>query len=80
MEGILLTMFEADKAGQGQVAREVRRHMGETVFKAVIPRHEAVSEAPSFGKPVVWYDLHSVGAQAYLHLAQELLAKRKEKP
>ena len=76
LEGILLTMFEADKAGQGQVAREVRRHMGDKVFQSVIPRHEAISEAPSFGKPAVWYDLRSAGAQAYLRLAQELLAKR----
>lgn len=80
LEGVLLTMFDPEIAGQVQVAKEVRQHMGDKVFKAQIPRHEAVSEAPSFGKPVVWYDLHSAGAHAYLHLAQELLAKRDREP
>ena len=80
MEGILLTMFNAQISGQVQVAKEVRKHMGAKVFDVVIPRHEAVSEAPSFGKPVVWYDLYSVGGQAYLRLAQELLANRDREP
>ncbi|MBF0462221.1 MAG: ParA family protein [Magnetococcales bacterium] len=80
LEGILLTLFDASLVGQVQIAREVRQHLGVKVFDTVIPRHAAVSEAPSFGKPVVWYDLPSVGAQAYLRLALELLHKRTEKP
>lgn len=78
--GILLTMFDANKAGQVQVAKEVRQHMAAKVFHTMIPRHEAVSEAPSFGKPVIWYDLHSTGSQAYLNLAQELLEKMDGEP
>lgn len=80
MEGVLLTMFDSNMKGQIQVAKEVRNHMGAKVFDVVIPRHEAVSEAPSFSKPVVWYDLHSAGAQAYLRLAQELLVRRHGEP
>ncbi|MBF0401922.1 MAG: ParA family protein [Magnetococcales bacterium] len=80
LDGILLTMFDSAAAGQVQIAQEVRQHMGEKVFETVIPRHSAVSEAPSFGKPVVWYDLHSVGAQAYLRLAQEVLSKGNRAP
>lgn len=80
LDGILLTMFEPSALGQVQIAQEVRQHMGGKVFETVIPRHAAVSEAPSFGKPVVWYDLHSVGAQAYLRLAQEVLIKGKKAP
>ena len=80
LRGILLTMFDAELAGQVQVAKEVRRHMGQKVFDVMIPRHEAVSEAPSFGKPVVWYDICSAGAQAYLRLAQELLVRMDGEP
>ena len=80
LEGVLLTLFEATLVGQVQIAQEVRRQLGVKVFETVIPRHAAVSESPSFGKPVVWYDLQSAGAQAYLRLALELLRKRTEKP
>jgi chromosome partitioning protein len=78
--GILLTMFDEKAAGQVQIAREVRQHLGLKVFTTVIPRHTAVSEAPSFGKPVIWYDLHSAGSRAYLQLAQEILTKKDAKP
>lgn len=76
MEGILLTMFEAGLSGQVQVANEVRHHLGAQVLQTVIPRHHAISESPSFGKPVLWYDLRSIGAQAYLQLAHEIITKR----
>ncbi|MBF0162215.1 MAG: ParA family protein [Magnetococcales bacterium] len=75
LEGVVLTLFDDTAMGQVQIARDVRHHLGEKVFRTVIPRHGAVSEAPSFGKPVLWYDLHSAGAQAYLRLAQEMLSK-----
>ena len=75
LKGVLLTLLDATVVGQMQIAQEVRHHLGNKVFDTVIPRHGAVSEAPSFGKPVLWYDLHSAGAQAYLRLAQEMLSK-----
>lgn len=75
LEGIVLTMFDPTMTGQVHIAQEIRQHMGNRVFDTVIPRHGAVSEAPGFGKPVVWYDLRSAGAQAYLRLAQELLTR-----
>ncbi|MEO5363895.1 MAG: ParA family protein [Magnetococcus sp. DMHC-8] len=78
--GILLTMFDATIPGQVQIAREVRQHLGGKVFETVIPRHTAVNEAPSFGKPVVWYDLQSAGAQAYLRLAREVLTREDGGP
>ncbi|MEO5350672.1 MAG: AAA family ATPase [Magnetococcus sp. YQC-3] len=79
LTGVVLTMFDSAMAGQVHIAREVRQHMGERLFATVIPRHAAVSESPGFGKPVVWYDLQSTGAQAYLRLAHELLTRGKEK-
>ncbi|MBF0184277.1 MAG: ParA family protein [Magnetococcales bacterium] len=78
--GILLTMFDATAPGQVQIAREVRQHLGLKVFDTVIPRHTAVSEAPSFGKPVIWYDLQSTGSRAYMQLAQEILRKKEANP
>ncbi|MEO5340602.1 MAG: ParA family protein [Magnetococcus sp. MYC-9] len=80
LEGVLLTLFDNTVVGQRQIAQEVRQHLGVKVFDSVIPRHAAVSEAPGFGKPVVWYDLYSAGAQAYLRLAQEILTKVKRGP
>ncbi len=80
LEGILLTLFDAAVPGQVQIAQEVRHHLGVKVFATVIPRQSAVNEAPSFGKPVLWYDLQSAGAQAYLRLAQEILIKGSGAP
>ena len=77
LEGVLLTMYEAEGARSVHVAEEVRRHLGDKVFQTVIPRHGAVSEAPSFGKPVLWYDSQSPGAFAHLQLALEILTDRK---
>jgi chromosome partitioning protein len=75
MEGIVLTMFDERTNLSKQVAEEIRRSLKTIVFEVVIPRSVRVAEAPSFGKPVVLYDIKSKGAVAYLNLAQELLGK-----
>ena len=77
IEGILLTMFDGRNNLSHQVADEVRRHFKEKVFRTVIPRNIRLSEAPSHGKPVVLYDIHSKGAESYLNLAREILANGK---
>jgi len=73
IEGILLTMFDIRNNLSHQVAQEVRNHFKDKVFKTVIPRNVRLSEAPSHGKPVLLYDIHSKGAESYLQLAQELM-------
>ena len=60
-----------------QVARDVREHFGDKVYDTVIPRNVRVSEAPSFGKPALIYDLKCAGSQGYLKLARELLLREK---
>jgi chromosome partitioning protein len=76
IEGVVLTMFSEGEGQNNQVAKEVRSHMGEGVFKTVIPRKFEVSESPSYGKPVVWYDPWSPASWAYFNLAHELLNKK----
>lgn len=73
IEGILLTMYDGRNNLARQVMQEVKGHFGSKVFNTVIPRNVRLSEAPSFGKPVLLYDLRSKGAQSYLQLARELL-------
>jgi chromosome partitioning protein len=75
IQGILLTMFDARSAFANQILDDVRRNMGSSVFKTIIPRNVRVSEAPSHGKPVLLYDLKCAGSQAYLRLASELLQR-----
>jgi chromosome partitioning protein len=78
IEGVLLTMYDSRLRLSKQVAEEVRKYFGEKVYKTVINRNVRLSEAPSFGKPVILYDAMSVGTQNYLDLTQELL-KRNER-
>jgi chromosome partitioning protein len=73
IEGILITMFDSRNNLAHQVVREVQSHFGNRVFKTIIPRNVRLSEAPSHGKPVILYDVHSKGAESYLNLAKELL-------
>jgi chromosome partitioning protein len=73
IEGILITMFDSRNNLAHQVVREVQGHFGNRVFKTIIPRNVRLSEAPSHGKPVILYDVHSRGAESYLNLAKELL-------
>ncbi len=73
IEGILLTMFDARNNICRQVEKDVREHFKDEVFKTVIPRNVRLSEAPSFGKPIIMYDIKSKGAFSYLTLAQEFM-------
>jgi chromosome partitioning protein len=73
--GILLTMFDKRNRLTMQVEKDVRNHLKDVVFDTVIPRNVRVSEAPSHGLPVIIYDYNSVGAQAYIRLAKEILKK-----
>ena len=74
-EGILLTMFDGRNRLSHLVADEVRALFGNQVFDTVIPRNVRLSECPSHGKPILAYDIRSTGAQSYLKLAQEVLAR-----
>ncbi|HYM80371.1 MAG TPA: AAA family ATPase [Candidatus Limnocylindria bacterium] len=73
IEGVLLTMFDARVNLSQQVADEARKFFAERVYKTVIPRNVRLSEAPSFGKPIVLYDPNSSGADSYRQLAQEVI-------
>jgi len=75
IEGIVLTMYDERTNLSKQVADEIRRSLKAVVFDIVIPRSVRLAEAPSFGKPIVLYDIKSRGAEAYLNLAQEILSK-----
>jgi chromosome partitioning protein len=75
IQGVVLTMYDKRNNLSEQVAEDVRNHLGEKVYDTVIPRNVRISEAPSFGKPVLLYDLHCAGAQAYAHLASEMLKR-----
>jgi chromosome partitioning protein len=77
IHGVVLTMYDARNNLSEQVVADVRRVMGEKVYQTVIPRNVRVSEAPSFGKPVLLYDLKCVGSQAYLKLASEVIQRER---
>ena len=77
IQGIVLTMFDTRNNLSGSVESEVRDHFGEIVYNTVIPRNVRVSEAPSFGKPVLLYDTACAGSQAYIHLASEVLRREQ---
>jgi chromosome partitioning protein len=77
IHGIVLTMYDARNNLAGQVVADVRQFMGEKVYETVIPRNVRISEAPSYGKPVLLYDLKCLGSQAYLRLASEIIQREK---
>ena len=77
IQGVVLTMYDKRNNLSGQVAADVRAHFGDKVYDTIIPRNVRVSEAPSFGKPVLLYDLHCSGAQAYLNLAKEVVRQER---
>ncbi|MDO1559091.1 AAA family ATPase, partial [Brevundimonas sp. 2R-24] len=79
IQGIVLTMYDRRNALSGQVAADVRSHFGGLVYETVIPRNVRVSEAPSFGKPALIYDLKCAGSQAYLKLAREVVARERRR-
>jgi len=78
IEGVLLTMFDARLNLSQQVADEARRFFADRVYKSVIPRNVRLSEAPSFGKPIVLYDPNSTGAESYRLLAKEVIERAEE--
>jgi chromosome partitioning protein len=78
IHGIVLTMYDARNNLANQVVADVREFMGRKVYDTIIPRNVRVSEAPSYGKPVLVYDLKCVGSEAYLRLATEIIQREKE--
>ena len=77
IQGVVLTMFDKRNNLSDLVAADVRGHFGDKVYDTVIPRNVRISEAPSHGKPVLIYDFRSAGAQAYIHLASEVLRREQ---
>ena len=73
IDGVLLTMYDARLNLSRQVAADAREYFGAGVFETVIPRNVRLAEAPSFGKPIILYDVASIGAQAYVKVAEELM-------
>src|SRR5579859_5394459 len=73
IEGIVLTMYDERTTLSKQVASDLRSFFGSQVFESVIPRNVRLAEAPSFGKPIIFYDIHSRGAEGYTNLAQEVI-------
>jgi chromosome partitioning protein len=78
VDGVLLTMYDPRLNLSRQVAADAREFFGTKVYQTVIPRNVRLAEAPSFGKPIILYDLTSVGAQAYVELAKELLERHRK--
>lgn len=73
IEGVVLTMYDSRTTLSQQVSEEIKKHFKEKVYNTVIPRNVRLSEAPSYGKPVILYDIRSTGAEAYLSLAREVV-------
>ena len=77
IQGVVLTMSAKRNRLSEQVAQDVRGHFGDKVYRTMIPRNVRVSEAPSFGQPVLVYDLNCLGSQAYLNLAREVVGRER---
>jgi chromosome partitioning protein len=77
IHGVVLTMYDGRNNLSDQVVADVRQFMGDKVYQTVIPRNVRVSEAPSYGKPVLLYDFKCVGSQAYLKLASEIVQRER---
>ncbi len=75
ISGVLLTMYDARLNLSRQVAADAREYFGSTVFESIVPRNVRLAEAPSFGKPIILYDVGSVGAQSYMNVAREVIAR-----
>ena len=78
IQGVVLTMFDKRNSLSDQVAADVREVLGDKVYQTVIPRNVRISEAPSYGKPVLLYDNACVGSQAYIKLASEVIRRERE--
>ena len=79
IEGILLTMYDDRTILSKQVAADLRSFFGSQVFDSVIPRNVRLAEAPSHGKPVIFYDMHSKGAESYIQLAKEVIVNAEKR-
>jgi chromosome partitioning protein len=79
IEGILLTMYDDRTTLSKQVAADLRSFFGTQVFESVIPRNVRLAEAPSHGKPVIFYDIHSKGAESYIQLAKEVITNAQKR-
>ena len=79
LDGILLTMFDSRSGLHKQVVNEIKNHFGDVVFNTIIPRNVKLAECPSFGKPIILYDIESKGSEAYLALAKEIILKERFK-
>ena len=79
IEGVLLTMFDSRLNLTVQVVDEVKKHFAGKIFSTVIPRAVRISEAPSFGQPIMYYDRASKGAEAYINLAKELIKNNRKR-
>jgi chromosome partitioning protein len=77
IQGIVLTMFDQRNKLSDQVASDVRQHLGDKVYRTVIPRNVRISEAPSYGKPALVYDHRCAGSKAYMKLASELIQRER---
>jgi chromosome partitioning protein len=75
VDGVVLTMYDSRLNLSRQVAADAREYFGNKVFQSVIPRNVRLAEAPSFGKPIILYDVASVGAQSYMEVARELIER-----
>lgn len=78
IQGIVMTMYDRRNNLANQVVEDVRAYMGDKVYQTMIPRNVRVSEAPSYGKPAILYDLHCAGSQAYLQLASEVIRRERQ--
>ena len=79
IEGILLTMYDDRTNLSRQVVDEIRGFFKEKVFETIVPRNVRLGEAPSFGKPIMLYDIRSKGAESYLNLAREIIRHERQK-
>jgi chromosome partitioning protein len=75
IEGLLRTMFDGRNTLANEVSAQLQQHFGDKVYRTIIPRNVRLAEAPSYGKPVLYYDKSSKGAQAYLELAGEIIRR-----
>jgi len=75
VEGILLTMYDPRNNLSKEVYRQVREYFRDKMFRSIIPRNVKLSEAPSYGVPIISYDLKSKGAESYIELAKEILTR-----
>jgi chromosome partitioning protein len=79
IEGIVLTMYDERTTLSKQVASDLRSFFGSQIFESIIPRNVRLAEAPSHGKPIHFYDIHSRGAEAYINLAKEVIANGQKR-